>query len=302
MAFLSIEMSEVLFAFFLSSLPAGVMLLGSMVAILCMTQEANTTLSIAQNFSAGIIIAAISTELVSKMVESSSGPMGTLSMSIGFFGAFVLLTVVKERIPEDKDKQIDAPNVQPIGEEEEEARNEQSNVHSVQPTASLVQSTRLQKASSSLSMGASRISPVPWAFALPIYIDCVMDGFLLGVIAAASHPAGAVMSVATSIEMGFLGITFGALIKACGWKCWPLALLGPVILLSACVLTALGAGAITEHRTILEGMLAFGASSLLFLVTQELLEEARDNGSKWYTSIWLFIGFFVVVLSESLLK
>jgi zinc transporter ZupT len=286
MAPLSIEMDGPVFAVLLCSLPAAAMFLGSVVAIMCMTREAKTTLSIAQNFSAGILIAAISTDLVPMLLKSGSGIIGTVGMSIGFFGGFTLLTAVKACLPEEEGD----------GEEaNDEEKNARARTHSGQIS-------RLQRAATSLSeVRAPDESPLPvqWTFALPVYIDCVMDGFLLGVIAAASPQAGAVMSVATGIEMGFLGVTVGALLKPCGWKRWPLVLLGPILLLSTGVLTGLGAGVIAEHRAILEGLLAFGASSLLFLVTQELLEEARSNSSN--TSAWLFIGFFVIVLSDRLL-
>jgi hypothetical protein len=46
----------------------------------------------------------------------------------------------------------------------------------------------------------------------------LMDGLLIGLSAVAGQSAGLVMSVALTIEMGFLGLTFSAGVgKVSGW-------------------------------------------------------------------------------------
>lgn len=301
----------------LSAAPAVTMLLGTLVAIFCVAEEARVLLAVAQHFSAGILVAAISTELVSKMVQADSGPSGTLAIGVGFFGGFALLTLVKTCVPEDdedegKEAGADAENpAQRADAEGADAENPAEGVNEAAPRARTQRSersqpgsvgtSRLDRAATSLSRRLTATSPIPYGFAIPVYVDCVMDGFLLGVIAAASLQAGMVMSAATCLEMGFLGFTFGAILKPCGWKRWPMALLGPCLLLLTGAVTALGAGAIAHRPDLLQGLLAFGASSLLFLVTEELLEEARKNDGGRCTSFWFFVGFFAVILSERVL-
>lgn len=148
---------------------------------------------------------------------------------------------------------------------------------------------------------ASGSQPVPWTIAVPIYVDSWMDGLLIGIVLAVSVHAGAIMTLATTIEMGFLGITFGALLKPCGGKRWVLAALAPLILVAGGVAGTLSASTLQDHPALFNGIVAFGASALLFLVTHELLKEARENEGEeedWTLSSWLFVGFFFIIISE----
>jgi len=109
------------------------------------------------------------------------------------------------------------------------------------------------------------------------------------------------MSLATTIEMGFLGITFGAILKTCGAKKWPAAASAPILLVLGGIAGAVFAGALKSNPAVFQGIVAFGASALLFLVTHELLNEAKENMGEeddWRLSIWLFVGFFFIILSE----
>lgn len=48
------------------------------------------------------------------------------------------------------------------------------------------------------------------------------------------------------------------------------------------------------------GLLSFGAASLLYLITEELLVEAHEEGGAhvWYVDIMFFVGFIASVLLE----
>lgn len=55
----------------------------------------------------------------------------------------------------------------------------------------------------------------PVALVLAVCVDALVDGFLIGISSALGHSnAGVVMTVALSIEMGFLGMTFAASLRA----------------------------------------------------------------------------------------
>ena len=63
-------------------------------------------------------------------------------------------------------------------------------------------------------------TPVPWASVLPVLIDCCVDGGLIGIMVSVSTHTGAIMAVASAMEMGFLGVTYGGFLKPCkpAWK------------------------------------------------------------------------------------
>ena len=146
-----------------------------------------------------------------------------------------------------------------------------------------------------------RIERVPWRTAVPIYIDSAVDGLLVGIVAVASIQGGAVMAAATGIEMMFLGLTFGAMVRRCGGKRWAIAIVAPLCLIIAGVIGALAADALKQTEWAFQGVVAFGVSALLYLVVEELLKEAQENigdEDDWMVSptIWFFCGFILVVL------
>jgi len=158
-----------------------------------------------------------------------------------------------------------------------------------------------KRVSAALASGESGNAAVPWGVAVPIYIDSGVDGLLIGICVVASYQGGAIMATATSIEMFFLGVTLGAMIRKCGPKRWAVGLLAPLILLAAGTVGAVFADALSSHPWAFQGVVAFGASALLFLVVSELLKEAMENADEveWRVNptIWVFVGFFIVILS-----
>merc|ERR1719265_122032 len=59
-------------------------------------------------------------------------------------------------------------------------------------------STLLQSSCQGQAQGVT--VPVPYASAIPIYVDSSIDVLLIGIIVAASFHAGAIMALATTIE------------------------------------------------------------------------------------------------------
>ena len=48
---------------------------------------------------------------------------------------------------------------------------------------------------------------IPWSLVVGVSVDCLVDGLLVGLTYAASHRAGYIMALATSIESCFLGLS-----------------------------------------------------------------------------------------------
>jgi zinc transporter ZupT len=144
-------------------------------------------------------------------------------------------------------------------------------------------------------------SSVPWALTLPIFVDAVMDGMLIGVMSVTNEHSAIVLALATAVEMMFLGITFGALVLKCGRKKWLLAALLPVVLSSSGAFGAVSANLLASELQ--EALTAFGIAALLFLACNELLKEAAENaaGESFRQSVWFFIGFLTIVMLERVL-
>jgi zinc transporter ZupT len=152
---------------------------------------------------------------------------------------------------------------------------------------------------------ASLKEKIPWAKVTAVTVDGATDGLLIGLAFAANSTAGWTMSIATCIEMGFLGLSFCIdLTKAT--RRIPmivfLSCLPPLALLSAGVLGTYVGGALHENPAVFVGLIAFSIVALLFLVTQELLTEARKvaEGSTVMNSM-IFVGVLAgILLSKSL--
>lgn len=274
----------------LCAVPATSMFLGSCAAFKLISSQSKGLLAITQFFSAGILIAAIGAELVPKLINSSTGWLGSVCVSIGFFTGVALMLGIEACIEDDdEDDEEDEKKESLVPAENKPAKRRSSITKCAKDLDSAEQcdATETTKA-------------VAWGLTVPIFIDSWMDGLLIGVVLVASTHAAGIMALATTIEMGFLGITFGAMLKPCGWRKWPLALLAPVILVAGGGAGAVCADMLNANPAVFEGVVAFGASALLFLVTHELLTEASENMGKedWHLSVWVFIGFLFVIISE----
>lgn len=126
-------------------------------------------------------------------------------------------------------------------------------------------------------------------------IDCLLDGLLIGVGFSADARIGALLVLAMTLEMGFLGVSVASSLGEAGWKT------GKSILTVAglALLVALGA---LIGGTLLSGltgmplaiMLSFGAAALLFLVTEELLIEAHEVEQTPLITSAFFAGFLAL--------
>lgn len=128
-----------------------------------------------------------------------------------------------------------------------------------------------------------------------------MDGLLIGLAAVAGKSAGLIMSIALTIEMGFLGLTFSAGVsKVEPVLRYALVVGAPLMILVGGTVGALAAALLAANPTYQVGLLSFGAASLLYLITEELLVEAHEEGGPhvWYVDLMFFVGFIASVLLE----
>jgi len=314
-----VDSKTLVFAAGASCVPAVLMYLGTILAFKVTWAQSHRVLCVTQYLSAGLLIAAVGDELLPKLFEQKDAPNKgwcDVAIAVGFFSGIGLMLILEHFLDDDDDESEKSV------ENSVEAGDKQSALVSTGKADGNFNSAATRKSSSSRKSNPSHTSirrvsaalasteggnaPVPWSVAIPIYVDSGVDGLLIGICCVASLQGGAIMATATSIEMFFLGVTFGAMIRKCGAKRWAVGLLAPVVL---CVLGTVGAvfaDALSAHAWAFQGVVAFGASALLFLVVEELLKEAVENAEEadsWRVNptIWLFVGFFIVVLSGRLL-
>jgi ZIP family zinc transporter len=130
---------------------------------------------------------------------------------------------------------------------------------------------------------------------VPIAVDLLIDGLLIGIAMTAGLKQGVLLTVALTLELFSLGLAmavqFGAaklavrVLAPTGIACLMIvgAVLGRTVLADASVHT-------------LAGLLSFGCAALLFLVTEELLIEAHESADTALTTAMFFVGFLIFLL------
>ena len=163
--------------------------------------------------------------------------------------------------------------------------------------------------------GKKRIIPVPKAgsfipmgLIVPVIIDCIVDGFLVGSTSAVSPRAGIILGIANMIEMGFLGLAVSLRVSKCTGSSTvartTVLVLPPLIMLGAAVIGAVSGALARAHPVVFIGFISFGIVALLYLVVNELLVEAREaQGGKeyWWTAMVLFVGIYSVMVLDMII-
>lgn len=145
---------------------------------------------------------------------------------------------------------------------------------------------------------------IPWTLVASVAADGAVDGLLIGLAFAASPGAGWAMSIATCIEMGFLGLSFCATITNATHSYMRRAAviaLPPFMLLLGGIFGTHVGDALHENQAVFVGFIGFSIVCLLFLVTQELLTEAREvGGDSALINGMLFVGLLGGILLEKI--
>lgn len=150
------------------------------------------------------------------------------------------------------------------------------------------------------------IKSFPWPLVFAVAIDSLVDGLLLGMIGVETPKAVLMVSTATSLEMGALGLSFAAALRerAQGSARTACVVGMPLALVLGGVIGSLAAVPLQNSPLAITAMLSFGISALIYLVTQELLVEANESrqevDQRGSTALFLFAGYLLVLILDTL--
>jgi zinc transporter ZupT len=152
-----------------------------------------------------------------------------------------------------------------------------------------------------------RARQLPPSLIVPVVIDAAVDGFMIGVCTTASLKAGCIMAVATSLEMGFLGMAVAIRVSRCkGSSVYLryLSLLVPPLVMWATANVGYVIGtSVKAHPLWLCSFLAFGVVALLHLIVDELLPQGKKflNGQhEGASSAVVLLGLWIVVMMDQI--
>jgi zinc transporter ZupT len=133
---------------------------------------------------------------------------------------------------------------------------------------------------------------LPMSFLAAIIVDSFMDGFLIGITGAAGQSATIIMAGSLSVEMSFVGLTLATACHGMPYqKSIPAALAGPIVLIIGSLLGDILANQVVDNPSMMAGIIGFGTSALLFMVAEELLLEAHEDGEHiWWVDVQLYTG------------
>eukprot|EP00933_Yihiella_yeosuensis_P010713 TRINITY_DN117526_c0_g1_i1.p1 TRINITY_DN117526_c0_g1~~TRINITY_DN117526_c0_g1_i1.p1 ORF type:complete len:463 (-),score=102.09 TRINITY_DN117526_c0_g1_i1:30-1418(-) len=150
----------------------------------------------------------------------------------------------------------------------------------------------------------SPMSTLQWGLVLAVVIDSCVDGMLIGLSGSVDKKTGWLMSMATAIEMGFLGFSFACSVSQGESNFLKKAILAlpPFAMLATSLVSAVGADFIQGSAAFV-GLIGFSLVALLFLVVEELLIEAheKEGGSEWHVSMMLYVGLLLSIILDVLL-
>lgn len=140
------------------------------------------------------------------------------------------------------------------------------------------------------------VAPLPVGLLAAIGIDLGIDGILVGLGATLSDRQGVILTVALTLEIGFLALAVTAELTERGTSSVRAALI-PALLSLAVVAGALLAVLALSGAPgwVRSAVLAGGIAALLFLVTEELITEAHESARETplLTSLF-FLGFLAL--------
>lgn len=151
-------------------------------------------------------------------------------------------------------------------------------------------------------------SVIPVSLMLPVLIDAVIDGSLIGISTSLSRQAGLVLGLANGLEMGALGLAVSVRINKCTGSSITLRYLAlivpPVAMLAATVCSSMLTGTASHANPAMSlFFVAFGVVALLCLACNELLWEARSllGGENYFSSaMFFFAGIYAIILCDQL--
>lgn len=135
----------------------------------------------------------------------------------------------------------------------------------------------------------------PIGLVVTVAVDVLIDGLLIGVGFAAGEEVGALLTVALTLELLFLGLSAAAALSdgqiARGKIIAVIVGLGALVLVGSLggmlLLGGLSGGWLLA-------ILSFGTAALLYLATEELLVEAHEREDTPLVTALFFVGFLAL--------
>lgn len=142
-------------------------------------------------------------------------------------------------------------------------------------------------------------SKLPTGLLAMVAVDLAIDGLLVGMGAALGEGQGAILAIALTLEVLFLGLSVAAELAERGTSPKRSSLITAGIAVALPV-GAVGGAALLggASHNVLAAVLAFGAAALLYLVTEELLVEAHEGKETPLLTAMFFIGFLAIFVLE----
>lgn len=236
-----------------------------------------------QHLAAGLLVSAVSVELVPTMMGAPSDASNMFGMVVGFAAGIGMLTLMSTL--------CGGEGVEDEEEEEAMARTPRGLTNIEHAKRAALQAT----------------PPYPAALMMAVTTDASIDGLLVGVASGSSlrANAGLILALALAIEMGFLGLTFASTMR----KQPPLRgffsiLAPPLVLQLGALIGAVAAEGLAQQPATHTALIAFGSSALLYLVVVELLHEAHaamEQKHIWWVELMFFVGFLLAIVLEKLM-
>jgi zinc transporter, ZIP family len=138
---------------------------------------------------------------------------------------------------------------------------------------------------------------IPWNLLIAVAIDLFIDGLLIGIAFVAGEKGGILVTIALGIEILFLSLSLIASTKQRQIR-FSHNFIILIIMAFLIVLGSFVGSAVISHAgpLMLEAILAFGVAALLYLVTEELLEEAHEIADTPIITSAFFAGFLIIYI------
>ncbi|GAB3683718.1 ZIP family metal transporter [Salinisphaera aquimarina] len=142
--------------------------------------------------------------------------------------------------------------------------------------------------------------PLSIGLIVTIGIDFFIDGVVLGAGFTNDSQTGILLTIAITLEYLFVGLSVAATLPT--RAPWALIALPTGLALFTIGGTALGVAMLTgASKPVTAAVLAFGAVVFMYLVTEELLVKAHEQGDTAFGSATFFVGFLCYLLIEQAL-
>jgi len=258
------------------TLPAAITMISGISALfLTISKGVESMLG---HFAGGVVLSACANELL-PMLSGDDVSIGALSG--GFMGGMLLMMFIRKMFPDDDDDDDDDAAKEPDFK----------------------------------ALPADGDGAVPWGTVVPMFIDFVMDGILIGLSFAAAagsssdedgdssgSSAGLIMVISLSVEKITLGSGTTFAMKKAG--CSSKMALFVVGLLAASMYVGGFFGvtvvAALKGSQIFFSAIAFGVAALLWLVIEELLAESHETKDTTLTPVFFFGGFLIPMVLDKM--